>query len=165
MGPKIVPCGTRALMVVNLDFTLPIFTRCLRWHKKDDSHLVITFGIIQQLVNKIWWSTLSNALLKSTSSTRIMVQLESSTVFHLCTSSISACTVDVPLIDPNCWGSTWSPAMAVIQALSSTQGLSFKHRLLWRSGRCTSSNVLIVELKKFNWSSQVCGFSAPSKRA
>ena len=118
MGCLIVPCGTPALIVVNLGFTLPIFTRCLRWHKKDVSHLVIKFGNPSDahLVSKIWWSTLSNALLKSTSSTRIMVPLESSAVFHLCTSSISACTVDVYLTDPNCWWSTWSPAMAVIQA-------------------------------------------------
>ena len=118
MGPKSVPCGTHALMVVNLYFTLPIFTRCLRWHKKDVSHLVIKLGNPSDahFVSKIWWSTLSNALLKSTSSTRIMVPLESSAAFHLCTSLISACTLGVPLTDPNCWGSTWSPAMAVIQA-------------------------------------------------
>ncbi|KAK2176320.1 hypothetical protein NP493_670g00006 [Ridgeia piscesae] len=117
MGPKIVHCGTPALMVVNLDFTLPIFTRCLRWHKKDVRHLVIKFGNPSDahLVRIHWWSTLSNALLKSTSSTQMMVPLESSAAFHMCTSSISACTVDVPLTDPNCWGST-STAMAVIQA-------------------------------------------------
>ena len=115
MGPTIVPCGTPALMVVN--FTLPIFTRCLRWHMKDVSHLVITFGYPSDAqVSKIWWSTLSNTLLNSTSSTRIMVPLESSAAFLLCTSSISACTMVVPLTDPNCWGSTWSPAMDVIQA-------------------------------------------------
>ena len=118
MGPKIVPCGTPALMVVKLDLTMPIFTRCLRWRKKDVSHLVIKFGNPSDahLVSKIWWSTLSNALLESTSSTRIKVPLESSAAFHLCTSLISACTVDVPLTDPNCWGPTWSPAMAVILA-------------------------------------------------
>ena len=105
-------------MVVNLDFILPILTHCLRWHKKDVSNLVIQFGNPSDahLVSKLWWSSLSNALLKSTSSTRIMVSLVSSAAFHLCTSSISACTVDVPLTDPNCWGSTWSPTMAVIQA-------------------------------------------------
>ena len=59
MGPKIVLCGTLALMVVNLDFTLPIFTRCLRWHKKDVSHLVIKFGNPSDahLVSKLLWST------------------------------------------------------------------------------------------------------------
>ena len=84
MGPKIVPCGTPALMIVSLDFTPPIFTRCLRWHRKDVSHLVIKVGNPSDahLVSKIWWSTLSNALLKSTSSTRIMVPLESST-YHI----------------------------------------------------------------------------------
>ena len=87
VGPKIVPYGTPALMVVNLDFTLPIFTRCLRWHKKDVSHLVITFGNPSDahLVSKIWWFTLSKALLKSTCSIRIVVPLESNAAFHLCT--------------------------------------------------------------------------------
>ena len=30
VGPNSVPCGTPALTVVYSDFTLPIFTRCLR---------------------------------------------------------------------------------------------------------------------------------------
>ena len=49
-------------MVVNLDFTLPILNRWLCWHKKDVSHLVITFGNPSEahLVSKIWLSTLSN---------------------------------------------------------------------------------------------------------
>ena len=44
IGPNIVPCGTPALIVVKSDFTLPSFTRCLRWHRKDVSHLMMTFG-------------------------------------------------------------------------------------------------------------------------
>ena len=35
IGPNIVPCGTPALILVKSDFTLQIFTRCLRWHRKD----------------------------------------------------------------------------------------------------------------------------------
>ena len=117
IGPKIVPCGTPALTVVNLDITQPILTRCIHWHKQYVSQLVIKCSNPSDanLVSKIWWSTRSNAFLKSTSSTRIMVPLDSSAAFHMCTSSIRACTVDVPLTDPNCWGLTWSPAMAVIQ--------------------------------------------------
>ena len=42
IGPNIVPCGTPALTVVYSDFTLPIFTFCLRWHRKDVSHLMTT---------------------------------------------------------------------------------------------------------------------------
>jgi len=37
-GPNSIPCGTPALMVVNFDFILPIFTRCLRWHRNDVSY-------------------------------------------------------------------------------------------------------------------------------
>ncbi|KAK2176445.1 hypothetical protein NP493_661g02033 [Ridgeia piscesae] len=72
----------------------------------DISHLVIKCGSSSDahLVSRIWWSTLSNALLKSTSSKRIVVPEESSSDVHLCTSSISACTMDVPLTDRNCWG-------------------------------------------------------------
>ena len=78
MWPKIVPCGMAALMVVYFDLIQPIFTRCLRWHKNDVSHLVIKFGSPSDahLVSRIWWSTLSNALLKSTSSMRIVVPEE-----------------------------------------------------------------------------------------
>ena len=111
MGPKIVPCGTPGLMVVNLDLTLPIFTRCLRWYKKDVGHSFIKF---RQAKRRTF--SQQNMVVYSTSRTRIMVPLELSAAFHLCTSSISACTVDVPLTDPNCWGSTCSPAMVVIQA-------------------------------------------------
>ena len=44
IGPNIVPCGTPALIVVKSDFTSPIFTRCLRWPRKDVSHLMMKFG-------------------------------------------------------------------------------------------------------------------------
>ena len=43
-GPNIGPCGTPALMIVNFEYILPTFTRCLRWHRNDVSYLVITFG-------------------------------------------------------------------------------------------------------------------------
>ena len=56
MWPKIVPCGTAALVVVYFDLIQPIFTRCLRWHKNDISHLVIKCGSPSDahLVIRIW---------------------------------------------------------------------------------------------------------------
>ena len=56
MGPKIFPCGTPALIVEYFDFILPIFTRCLHWHKNDVSHLIIKFGspIDAHLVSRVW---------------------------------------------------------------------------------------------------------------
>ena len=118
MGPNIVLCGMTAWMVVNFDFILPTISRYLRWHRNDDSHLAIQVGRPSNahLVSRIWWSPLSNALLKSTSTLRTMVSVKSSGDFQLCTSSITACTVEDHLTYPNCWGYTWSPAMAVIQA-------------------------------------------------
>ena len=85
MGPNIVPCGTPALMLVNFDVILPTFTRCLRWHRNDASHLVIQFSrpCGPHIVSRIWWSTLSNGLLKSTSYVRTMVSVESSAYFQL----------------------------------------------------------------------------------
>ena len=108
MGPKKCPACVDSSV-------LPIFSRCLRWHKNDVSHLITQFGRSsdEHLVSRAWWSTLSNALLRSTSSMRIIVPMESSAYFHLWTSSINARTIDISLTDPYCWGSTWSPAMAV----------------------------------------------------
>ena len=66
-GAETVRSGTPVLIVEYFDFILPIFTRCLRWHKNSVSHLITTFGspIDAHLVNRVWWSTLSSALLKS----------------------------------------------------------------------------------------------------
>ena len=68
------------------------------------------------LVSRVWWSTLSKALLKSTRRIRIMVSGVSSAYFHSYTSSSNVYTVDVPFIDPYCSGSTWSLVMLVIQS-------------------------------------------------
>ena len=82
IGPNIVPCGTPALILMKSDFTLPIFTRCLRWHRKDVSHLMMKFGSPSgvHLVSRVWWSTLSKAVLKLTRRIRIMVSGARATV-------------------------------------------------------------------------------------
>ena len=77
--PDIVPCGARALTVMNSDFTQPLFTLCLCWQRKEVSQLMRTFESpsVVHFVSRVWWSTLSKALLKSTRSIRIMVLGES----------------------------------------------------------------------------------------
>ena len=68
------------------------------------------------LVSRVWWSTLSKALLKSMRRIQIIVSGTLSAYFHSCTSSINVCTVDVPFIDPYCLGSTWMLGMPIIQS-------------------------------------------------
>ena len=82
---NIVPCGTPALVLVKSDFTLPIFTCCLCWHKKDVNHLMRIFGSPSDVhcICKVWWSNLSKALLKSIRSIRITIPGESSVDSHL----------------------------------------------------------------------------------
>ena len=106
MGPNCVPRDKPAWIVAYFNFILPIFSRCLRWHKNDIIRLITKCGSPRDahLVSMLWWSTLSNVLLKSTSSMRIMEPVERSAYFNLCTISISACTVDIPFSDPYCWG-------------------------------------------------------------
>ena len=44
------------LMAVYVDFVLPIFTCCLRWHKNDVSHLINKFASPNNahLVSRVW---------------------------------------------------------------------------------------------------------------
>ena len=73
-----IPCGTPGLMVAYFDLIRPIFTRYLRWHQTNVRHLITMFGTPSDahLIMRLSWSTLSNALLKSTSSMQTIVLVE-----------------------------------------------------------------------------------------
>ena len=124
-GPDNVTCGIPPLGLPDLEQLLPIITSWLRSRRKAPIHLTIWRGkpLFVSFSSNMWWLMRSNALLKSSMTTRIYVLSISVASYHLCVIATRASVVDVPAIPPNCLLSMAS--QTIMSVFTDISGLVF----------------------------------------